>query len=79
MDHVSFAERQAAYWLGELKAKVPPNTKRWNASRKLTLLNAIDAGAISMDAARATYRITEDELAGWRAGRLKVRDARAVA
>ena len=44
-----------------------PTTKRWVASRKATVVMAVDAGLITSKEACEIYALSEEELAGWRA------------
>jgi hypothetical protein len=43
----------------------PTNTVRWVASRKTSVLAAIDAGSLSIEEARLMYRLTIEEIASW--------------
>jgi hypothetical protein len=42
-------------------------TRRWVASRKAAVVQAVDAGLITPDEAMATWALSEEELASWRA------------
>ena len=43
----------------------PPETRRWVASRKAAVVNAVNAGLISRRTALETYRLSEEELSEW--------------
>jgi hypothetical protein len=43
----------------------PPETRRWVASRKAAVVNAVASGLISRGTALETYRLSEEELAEW--------------
>mgnify|MGYP003666598582 CR=1 FL=1 len=43
----------------------PKSTKRWVASRKLVIVNAVKYGLISMDEACADYELSTEELNAW--------------
>ena len=43
----------------------PPDTVRWVASRKATVLAAIDAGRLSIHEACTMYRLSVEEIASW--------------
>jgi hypothetical protein len=43
----------------------PTNTVRWVASRKTSVLAAIDAGSLTIEEARLMYRLTIEEIASW--------------
>ena len=43
----------------------PTNTVRWVASRKTSVLAAIDAGSLSIEEARLMYRLTIEKIASW--------------
>ncbi len=45
----------------------PPDTRRWVASRKATVVRAVDAGLIPADEACRRYGLSEEELETWRA------------
>ena len=45
----------------------PPNTKRWVARRKATVVAAVDFGLIEPTEACSMYRLSEEELELWRA------------
>jgi hypothetical protein len=45
----------------------PPDTRRWVASRKAAVVNAVEAGLISRRTALETYGLSEEELAEWEA------------
>ncbi len=48
------------------RADLPsPDTRRWVASRKATVIKAVASGLISRDAAKATYALSEDEFSEW--------------
>ena len=48
-------------------SKLPPsNTKRWVRSRKLAVIRAIDAGALTEDDACKRYDLSLEELSSWR-------------
>lgn len=44
----------------------PPNTKRWVARRKATVVTAVDFGLIDAKEACDMYRLSEEELDIWR-------------
>lgn len=44
----------------------PPNTKRWVARRKATVVAAVDFGLIDAKEACDMYRLSEEELDLWR-------------
>jgi hypothetical protein len=44
----------------------PPNTKRWVARRKATVVAAVDNGLIEPSEACAMYRLSDEELELWR-------------
>lgn len=54
----------------------PPNTKRWVARRKATVVAAVDYGLIEAAEACELYRLSEEELDLWRSA---VRDHGAAA
>jgi len=43
----------------------PPDTRRWVASRKAAVVQAVKAGLISRRTALETYGLSEEELAEW--------------
>lgn len=43
----------------------PPETKRWVASRKASVVKAVAFGLVSRDEAKDMYGISEDELSEW--------------
>jgi hypothetical protein len=43
------------------------STRRWVASRKAAVVNAVDAGLISTEEAVKTWGLSEEELDSWRA------------
>ena len=43
----------------------PTNTVRWVASRKTSVLAAIDAGSLSIEEACLMYRLSIEEIASW--------------
>lgn len=43
----------------------PPDTCRWVASRKATVVRAITYGLITRSAALTTYALSEEELSSW--------------
>lgn len=45
----------------------PPNTKRWVARRKATVVAAVDFGLIDAKEACDMYRLSDEELDLWRA------------
>ncbi|MHA7886458.1 MULTISPECIES: CtrA inhibitor SciP [Roseicyclus] len=45
----------------------PPDTRRWVASRKAAVVQAVDAGLISPQEAVSRWDLSEEELDGWRA------------
>ena len=48
------------------RADLPsPKTQRWVASRKTAVVRAVVAGLISRDKALETYRLSDEEFAGW--------------
>lgn len=50
------------------RADLPPaGTRRWVASRKAAVVQAVDAGLITPAEAVATWGLSEEELASWRA------------
>jgi hypothetical protein len=49
------------------RADLPrPDTRRWVASRKAAVVNAVDHGLISEDEACETWGLSVEELEGWR-------------
>jgi len=49
------------------RADLPgPDTRRWVASRKAAVVNAVDHGLISEEEARETWSLSEEELEAWR-------------
>ena len=54
------------------RADLPsPKTRRWVASRKAAVVQAVVAGLLTRDAALKTYSLSEDEFSEWE---LAVRD-----
>jgi hypothetical protein len=50
------------------RADLPPaETRRWVASRKAAVVNAVQAGLISRSTAMETYRLSEEEFTSWEA------------
>jgi len=48
------------------RADLPaPDTQRWVASRKAAVVRAVGAGLISRALALETYRLSDEEFAGW--------------
>lgn len=45
----------------------PPSTRRWVASRKAAVVQAVDAGLITPDEALRLWSLSQEELDGWRA------------
>ena len=45
----------------------PPDTRRWVASRKAAVVEAVEAGLISRGTALETYSLSEEEFASWEA------------
>ena len=43
----------------------PPTTKRWVASRKEVVVDAVRGGIITLEEAKVRYRITDDEYRSW--------------
>jgi hypothetical protein len=43
----------------------PPETRRWVASRKAAVVQAVEAGLISRRTALETYALSEEEFAEW--------------
>ncbi|MGY9046773.1 hypothetical protein P775_19390 [Puniceibacterium antarcticum] len=43
----------------------PPETKRWVASRKATVVRAVLYGLLTQDQALERYNLSEDELHAW--------------
>ncbi|MGB0411867.1 MAG: DUF1153 domain-containing protein [Pikeienuella sp.] len=49
-----------------LAANLPPaDTRRWVASRKAAVVNAINGGVLKHDEAIERYGLTEEELSEW--------------
>jgi hypothetical protein len=49
------------------RADLPaPDTRRWVASRKAAVVNAVDHGLISAEEACATWALSTEELDAWR-------------
>ena len=49
------------------RAALPdPDTRRWVASRKAAVVNAVDHGLLTAEEACATWSISEEELDDWR-------------
>ncbi len=44
----------------------PSNTVRWTIARKVNVVRAIDAGMITEDDAATRYKLSAEELAGWK-------------
>ncbi|ABD55423.1 DUF1153 domain-containing protein [Jannaschia sp. CCS1] len=44
----------------------PPDTTRWVASRKASVVRAVDYGLLSAEEAIRTYALSEEELEAWR-------------
>lgn len=68
VDHDATAEKSIIGPLGRLtRADLPsPNTTHWTSRRKAELMAAIDGGLIDLAEAFEEYRLTSEELAGWR-------------
>ncbi|MFT5630011.1 MAG: hypothetical protein ACI82I_002025 [Gammaproteobacteria bacterium] len=48
------------------RADLPsPDTRRWVASRKATVVRAVMSGLISRESAQSTYALSEDEYLEW--------------
>ncbi len=48
------------------RADLPPgNTRRWVASRKATVVKAVEFGLISAEEAMETYGLSDEELEAW--------------
>ncbi len=48
------------------RADLPPrDTKRWVASRKAAVVNAVQFGLLSVDQAKDRYALSEEELQEW--------------
>ncbi|MBF9059403.1 DUF1153 domain-containing protein [Rhodobacterales bacterium HKCCSP123] len=45
----------------------PPETRRWVASRKAAVVQAVESGLISAEEAQSRWDLSEEELEGWRA------------
>lgn len=43
----------------------PPDTRRWVASRKATVVQAVSGGLITQEAAQAAYGLSEEEFSEW--------------
>ena len=43
----------------------PPNTRRWVVRRKVALLEAVEAGKITIEEARRRYQLSEEEIRAW--------------
>jgi len=43
----------------------PPETRRWVASRKATVVRAVLSGLISRESAQSTYALSDDEYMEW--------------
>jgi len=51
-----------------IRADLPATaTRRWVASRKAAVVEAVDAGLISAEEAVATWGLSDEELESWRA------------
>jgi hypothetical protein len=49
------------------RADLPPaSTRRWVASRKAAVVDAVDSGLITADEALTTWGLSDEELEGWR-------------
>lgn len=49
------------------RADLPsPTTRRWVARRKAAVVAAVNGGMISADEAREIWKLSEEELEGWR-------------
>ena len=48
---------------GELQ---PPETRRWVASRKAIVVQAVDSGLVPVEEALRVWDLSEEELAAWR-------------
>ncbi|MEM8554322.1 MAG: DUF1153 domain-containing protein [Pseudomonadota bacterium] len=49
------------------RADLPSSsTRRWVASRKATVVKAVEFGLISEEEAKSTYHLSDEELASWR-------------
>ena len=49
------------------RADLPaPDTRRWVASRKAAVVNAVDHGLITQEEALETWSLSEEELDAWR-------------
>lgn len=46
----------------------PPETRRWVASRKIRVVEAVVHGLITLEEALERYALSEDEFNEWRAG-----------
>ena len=44
---------------------IPPNTRRWVASRKAAVIITVRNGKITMDEALSRYQLTEEEFLSW--------------
>ena len=48
------------------RADLPPaDTRRWVASRKATVVQAVEAGLVSREGALETWGLSDEELASW--------------
>lgn len=64
---VSLADKRESVRLESIYDDLPaPNTKRWVVRRKAAVVNAVDAGVLSKDAALRRYNLSEEELESWR-------------
>ena len=43
----------------------PPDTRRWVVRRKVALLEALEAGKITLEEACRRYQLTEEEIRAW--------------
>ena len=43
----------------------PPETRRWVASRKASVVRAVMYGLVTREEAKTTYLLSDDELAEW--------------
>src|SRR5690242_14757854 len=48
-----------------------PETRRWVARRKAEVVNAVEAGLLTLDEALSRYRLTIEEFATWQRGLLR--------
>ena len=44
----------------------PPGTRRWTARRKARVVDAVEAGRLTPETACRAYRLSPEELAGWK-------------